>query len=113
MAKPPKIIKLINYDWVVNEVDQAVLDATVRNTHPCGSAIGNCIKNDQIILISKEQSKQELPRTVLHEVLHACLFRNKMLDYNREEEVVCLLEERLTDLIKNNPKLIKYLQENL
>ena len=113
MARPPKTFKLVNYSWDVRIVEQDTLDAILRHSYPPGSSLGVCRKQEQTILICRDQSKQELPRTVLHEALHACFIHNKILDHSKEEEVVLLLEERLTDLIKNNPKLIKYLQENL
>lgn len=114
MAKPPKQVKLINYDWEVAVVDQHVVDADMIMLGPPGSFCGNCNKREKRIYISKVHEAQEMPRTFLHEVLHACLINSHdILTADLEEKVVCRLEERLTDLIKNNPKAIKYLQENL
>jgi Zn-dependent peptidase ImmA (M78 family) len=113
LASIPKKVKLINYTWDILDVEQEQVDLALRATHPPGNGVGCCMKNDQTILISKKQSKQEKPRTVLHELLHACLIGPHGLTPDSEEKVVCLLEERLVDLIKNNPKLITYLKENL
>lgn len=110
----PNKVKLINYTWKINKVPQASIDQDMIDRGPPGNFGGYCDRLTKEIYLSKELNDQDRPRVLLHELLHAC-FTNKfdILSMEKEEEVVRLFEERLTDLIKNNPKLITYLQENL
>lgn len=112
--KMPKTFKLNNYTWSVHEVDQSIIDVSMKDQGPTGSYRGYCDTKEFEVVVSDRLHKQDKPRVILHEILHAC-FRNSDVPSTAsdEEKVVCCLEERLTDLIKNNPKLISYLQENL
>ena len=111
MAKPPKSFKLVNFDWTIDKVDQPTLDKAAASLVPPDTACGYSNRRNKTVLYTDDE-RQEIPRTILHEALHCCFYG---LDIGREKEesVVTHLEERLTDLIKNNPKLVKYLQENL
>lgn len=113
MSSLPRKFNLINYTWSIKEVQREFIDNAMINQGPPGSFGGFCDRAGLTVAIAKDFPEQEKPRAILHEVLHACFKNKHNIDKEVEEDIVCLLEERLTDLIKNNPKLINYLQENL
>lgn len=108
----PKNIKLNNHTVTIDHVDGPVIDKVMINMGPPGKFAGYYDHARLKIGIAKDVHKQRTPRIFLHEVLHACLGSMDM-PKDKEEEVVEHLEERLVDFIKNNPKAIKYLMENL
>ncbi len=71
---------------------------------------GECLHAEGMINLLEFQGKEFLKRTLLHEILHCILevygidLRNK-----NEEATIDGLATALMELIKNNPKLIKYL----
>lgn len=112
--KLPKEFRLNNYNWSIKELSQEEIDLDMRYSGAFGTYCGYSKFNNLTIGIRKDLDTQHKPRTVLHEVIHSCL-RNlpKSFDKDVEEELVLHLTDQLTDLIKNNPKLIEYFKENL
>lgn len=53
----------------------------------------------------------DLVATLLHEINHA-IFRN-MKGFNNEEQIVSILANHYTELFKRNPKLLKWMREEL
>lgn len=115
MASVPKTFKLNNQTWSIVPATQEEIDKEMIDQGPTGSYRGFTDRQTYRIVYKKEQHKQDVPRTVLHETLHALLRTSgpSLMDHDTEEKVVVHLEDSLADLIKNNPKLIKYFQENL
>jgi hypothetical protein len=109
----PKKVKLNNHEWTVNFTTQEYIDKNMIDQGPPGHYAGYCNDRGLEIALTNRAHKQDIPRTFLHEVLHACFRGNHMLNVETEEAVVRHLEDRLTDFFKNNSKAIKYLQENL
>lgn len=68
----------------------------------------------QEMKINKKLAKNQKALTVIHETLHALIYDAGMAGTKMtEEQVVTTLEGRIGALIRDNPKLVQYLQENL
>jgi len=65
---------------------------------------------EQQILIAKDQHPQSLVDTLLHECLHGITFHGDKA-FKDEEGIVRSLTPWLIQLIKDNPELIKLIQE--
>ncbi len=115
LTKVPSTFISNNFTWTITGLPQDKIDKEMAEAGPKGVFRGFSDRVTLRVVYAKEQSKQDIPRTVLHEVLHSLMRVNttSILEHELEEKVVVHLEERLTDLIKNNPKLIKYFQDNL
>jgi hypothetical protein len=69
---------------------------------------------DNSIHIAKEQCQSQQASALLHEVLHAVFYISGLSSEFRsqtEEKIVRALEPFLFQLLRDNPKLIKYLTE--
>lgn len=85
--------------------------------HEDGDA-GCCTGASCLIRFAPAQSPQQVPDTLLHEALHACIYESALHPYLRslddkgelEEIVVRQLGAQLLDLIRRNPKFIRWLQ---
>ena len=76
--------------------------------------LGNCSLLDSTINIYKHQVKEELVNTVLHEILHAiCWAQAMQLSNTVEEKVVLNFANGLCAFIRDNPKLVDWMQETL
>jgi hypothetical protein len=101
-VKPPSTIKVGPFTYRV-EVD----DAKVPD-----SMYGVCDKSEQRISLHKDQSKQRLRLSLLHEVLHALCDLANLDDDPVEERIVTQLSPVLLAVLLENPKLTRFLLEN-
>ena len=68
---------------------------------------GHIDKDKMVIELSKKQTSQQMVRTLLHEVIHCCLFIGGLSEIlsKRQEEAVCrCLEHGLGPLVNLRPK---------
>jgi hypothetical protein len=88
---------------------------TVRkDRHLPSGELGQCQNDKGLILIAPGQLGDDEANTVLHELLHAALHLGHVsLEDDKEEQVVTVLGNAITELWKRNPSLISYLQERL
>ena len=100
------------YDVDIERHDQALIDTACASEGPPGSFDGYYHCGEQKIVIKDTLKGKREARVVLHECMHLCL-NNSGLESSKEEALVILLEDRVSQLFKQNPKLIKYLQETL
>ena len=68
---------------------------------------------DQIIEYSSDYPPSELVDTILHEILHACWSIYVTEGTAKEEGIITSLAHGITQVMKDNPKLMKELQELL
>jgi len=81
---------------------------------------GMMLYNDSVILLRPWLSPSVMRETLFHEVIHACFgmvgFNSLPVttenNYDMEELVICLLSPQLTQVLKDNPKLLPYVLEN-
>ena len=93
-----KAVDVVGKKYRIIEVD---LDAA--NGHAGRTMAHHCV-----IEVYHPQDEQAMRDTVLHEVLHACLFEAGKGDC---EDVVASLAPTLLYVIRKNPKLIEFLTE--
>lgn len=109
--KPPAHIQVGPIRYQVKTDKQAV-DKECREQG--SDAVGFCTEHKQLILLDPDQGPDSMAETLLHEVLHAVVvlvgLSNEWKE-SREERVVRRLAPALLDLIRRNPKLVAYLQE--
>jgi len=79
-------------------------------------AVGHSATDVGEIQVSESQTEENQRSTLVHEILHAIIGQGlreflREPDPKFEEQIVALLEPRLFGLIRDNPKLIDYLQE--
>jgi hypothetical protein len=79
--------------------------------------LGNCDYNKRVIDLWK-QEPCELPNSLIHECLHACLediiksiMNDKKTVDDFEEDLVRLITPRFMGLLKDNPELLEYLTQ--
>lgn len=102
----PKSVRIGYLNYKVCECDQDELEGDFQ----CGS--------QRLRVRTKDRSKAFAANTLIHEIVHGVFFHEglKNLDgmtHEREEMLVNCMANGLTQVIKDNPKLIKYLQDAL
>lgn len=74
-------------------------------------------RDDGFIFLSGEYSLNESVNLLIHEVLHAVYYtygmRNVIEDKTKEEYLVNTFANGLTQVIKDNPKFLEWVKENL
>jgi hypothetical protein len=109
----PKTVRLDSADYSITAVSQNELDRIAVSIAPPG-ALAGCIsyRTHDILLVTKDTSPSRVARNLLHEAIHGLIVDSK-IPKDLNEEVTLFLESRLSSFIKDNPKVIKYLQETL
>lgn len=82
------------------------------------SFLGVCLNKSRRIKLDSKQSDTELPATVLHEILHAvgCAFEIKEWSHHKTNDKgelidqIDLMATALLQLIRSNPELVSWLQ---
>lgn len=87
------------------------------------SDYGGYRHRDQLIYVAPDLSKGHASCTLLHEVLHgifdvysitrALPIEKSEIRHMAEEDIILKLEVALTCLIRDNPKLIRYIERSL
>lgn len=90
--KIPDELKIRRSTWRI------VIDDKIENTH---NAVGLCIYSTKRIVLSPDQSRNELEDTFLHEILHAC-FPNGIVADRTEEKIVRRLAPVLLRVLHDN-----------
>lgn len=113
--RPPSKVELGYRTFRLNLVDD------VTTPGPDGSkdvsVFGSCNLLDGIVEISKDQSSHEMVNTVLHEMLHAGFRLSGMQEDKAfaelEERVVITVANSITELMRRNPDLFKWMTGTL
>lgn len=107
---PPKSITIGMDTITVKEVTQEHLDSF--GLHKPGQTGAAYSFDKNVIFLNKKTVPQRKARYIIHELVHVALNR-LFLPRRLEEKIVERLDEQLSMLIRDNPKLINYLQRNL
>ena len=81
---------------------------------------GHYLPRENKIQINKNLEPHDLLNTVLHECLHACCYvgglttkSNPLSDEDKEEVVTNTLANQIHIVLRDNPWLLKFIQESL
>ena len=81
---------------------------------------GHYLQRENKIQINTNLEQHDLLNTVIHEVLHACCYvgglttrSNPLSDEDKEEVVTNTLANQIHIVLRDNPWLIKFIQESL
>lgn len=107
----PKKVTIAEKVYDIIHAPQSIIDKHMKHARP-GTYKGLLDADNHKLYTNTELDGAPLARLFLHEMIHALLER-LIDDHEEEERIVLILEERLAGLIRNNPKVIKYLQETL
>ena len=72
-----------------------------------GGLVGEWSEQNTLIKLSANQSLEGMKATLLHEAIHA---QADAMEWNATEKTVLRVEKLLFSLIRNNPDLIRWLQ---
>lgn len=107
MSKMPDKVKVHTYTYTIKEeAEPKGLDGS--------PAFGYCEYRNQIIVIDKELPRERKQAILMHELLHAVMdainFDIKGTPpIDVEETIVVDMAPMLVNLLKDNPKLVKYI----
>ena len=81
---------------------------------------GHYLQRENKIQINTNLEQHDLLNTVIHEILHACCYvgglttkSNPLSDEDREEVVTNTLANQIHIVLRDNPWLLKFIQESL
>ena len=96
-----------------------IRDADFR-TDNLTDCYGHYLQRENKIQINTNLEQHDLLNTVIHEVLHACCYvgglttkSNPLSDEDREEVVTNTLANQIHIVLRDNPWLLKFIQESL
>lgn len=90
--KIPRKLKIKRSTWSVS------IDDSIEEKY---NAVGLCKHSSKEIVISPDQTRNEMEETLLHEILHAC-FPNDVCSDRLEEKIVNKLAPALLHVLKAN-----------
>lgn len=62
------------------------------------------------IFINSKKDPQEFPNTLLHELMHAVWDNYNLSELDKEEKIVTMFANGLTQIFLTNPEVLSYLQ---
>ena len=96
-----------------------IKDADFR-TDNLTDCYGHYLQRENKIQINTNLEQHDLLNTVIHEVLHACCYdgglttkSNPLSDEDKEEVVTNTLANQIHIVLRDNPWLLKFIQESL
>ena len=96
-----------------------IRDADFR-TDNLTDCYGHYLQRENKIQINTNLEQHDLLNTVIHEILHACCYvgglttkSNPLSDEDKEEVVTNTLANQIHIVLRDNPWLIKFIQESL
>lgn len=92
-------IRIGNMNYKITEEEKPIL-----NNQVCRGYID--YEEHKIVIDSKNQDRQNLIVTLLHEIVHGMLFENELHDLNTEENVE-VISKALYQLLLDNTDLFK------
>lgn len=114
-VKRPESIKLGSHTWTI-EFDEHEL---VRTSRLDGTdKHGICLHSEHRIIIEDRRPLTAMQETLVHEILHACVWTGRILfviadckeeDDSVEERVVASLSGILLDALKENPEVFAWI----
>lgn len=99
--KPPPKVRVAGKDYRVEVLPRSDMD---------DGALGTFDRVACVIALAAEQAPAEKAESLLHELLHAVASNHKLgLGDEAEETVVNAFSRGLFAILRDNPKLVKYL----
>lgn len=96
-----------------------IKDADFR-TDNLTDCYGHYLQRENKIQINTNLEQHDLLNTVIHEILHACCYvgglttkSNPLSDEDKEEVVTNTLANQIHIVLRDNPWLLKFIQESL
>ena len=96
-----------------------IKDADFR-TDNLTDCYGHYLQRENKIQINTNLEQHDLLNTLIHEILHACCYvgglttkSNPLSDEDKEEVVTNTLANQIHIVLRDNPWLIKFIQESL
>ena len=96
-----------------------IKDADFR-TDNLTDCYGHYLQRENKIQINTNLEQHDLLNTVIHEILHACCYvgglttkSNPLSDEDKEEIVTNTLANQIHIVLRDNPWLLKFIQESL
>ena len=96
-----------------------IKDADFR-TDNLTDCYGHYLQRENKIQINTNLEQHDLLNTIIHEILHACCYvgglttkSNPLSDEDKEEVVTNTLANQIHIVLRDNPWLIKFIQESL
>ena len=96
-----------------------ITDADFR-TDNLTDCYGHYLQRENKIQINTNLEQHDLLNTVIHEILHACCYvgglttkSNPLSDEDKEEVVTNTLANQIHIVLRDNPWLLKFIQESL
>lgn len=109
--KPPRTIKIGPHRYTVR-VDKARID---HHAHEIGDPLAGACEHDELeIAVDPNLVPSKQREIVLHESLHGMIATSGLgilIGHKREERACRLLAPLLLQVIRDNPALIRYLQQ--
>ena len=103
----------------VQDLTIEIKDADFR-TDNLTDCYGHYLQRENKIQINTNLEQHDLLNTVIHEVLHACCYvgglttkSNPLSDEDKEEVVTNTLANQIHIVLRDNPWLLKFIQESL
>ena len=95
MARIPKIVLINGVKYKIKRLDV--------DTH-----YGEVCSIGKYIALNLDDNREELPSTLLHEIIHAIIAEHKLF-VRKEEQLVSGLERGLMEVFAKNPKVAEYI----
>lgn len=96
----PNKLKIGYYDYMIEHWDSNLATAAQR--------YGECDRLNNVIRINLSLPEQHHKEVLLHEIVHA-IWSERNLPSSLEEEIVSQLSVALAAVFKDNPELVRYL----
>ncbi len=74
---------------------------------------GECCTSTGIIRVRTDLDPVKLANTLIHEVLHACFYIGDIEDDDKQERTVTILANQLTQVWRDNPELVAWINSRL
>ena len=101
----PKIIKVAGFDITIERMNHAVSMSD--------QVFGDWTPIEQKIRIDLALSRHKVVDTMIHELLHAIHWAYVIKNEDEEERIVSVTSTALTQVFRDNPDLMKWIQYNL
>lgn len=105
-TKPSKV-KVLGQQYTIDWIDSGDVETTPGITKDM--VLGQLSASRQWIAIRKDQGKDQLRDTLLHELLHCCYYMMK--GDTGDEETIGMIAPVLLDLLRSNPQVVRFLLE--
>lgn len=96
----------------VGYVDYAVEDWPAAQANS-SERFAECDRMNLVIRLRTDLPKTMVAQLLLHETLHAAFDMGDLNGADTEEKIVTVLSLQLSQIVRDNPELVAYLQEAL